>query len=134
MICFCIPLTRQTKIVVGDSYFMLFYGSIIVFAITLILTKSKILAQKREFIQNRYKSAKVDNMRPGFIHSWWHAMFTCPMCSGFWISIVVANYMPVNGLIADTLVLFGLNWLWHCLENFLYQIGKFFLDNKNFMV
>lgn len=95
-----------------------------VFALTLILTKSKVLAGKREFVELRYEASKVGDQRPGWVHKWWHAIMTCPMCSGFWIAIPVCLIYPAYGLFIDVLVVFGVNWLIHCLENFLFFSGK----------
>ena len=98
--------------------------SLIVFGITLILTKSKILAGKREFVEKRYESSKVGDMKPNFVHRWWHAMFHCPMCSGFWVAIPVCWLVPYYTLWTDVIAVFGLNWLIHCLENCLYHSGE----------
>ena len=96
----------------------------VVFAITLIITKSKIMAGKREFVEQRYDAAKVGNQRPGWVHKLWHAIITCPMCSGFWIAIPVCFFCPAYGLFIDVLVVLGVNWLVHCLENLLFFSGK----------
>ena len=96
----------------------------VVFALTLILTKSKILAGKREFVEQRYDAAKVGNQRPGWVHKIWHAIMTCPMCSGFWVAIPICFFYPAYGLFVDVLVVFGANWLVHCFENLLFFSGK----------
>jgi len=103
--------------------------SLIVFAITLIITKSNVLACKREFVEKRYKAAQVANGHPSFLQKWHWKMWTCPMCSGFWISIVVSFFYSalewsILGYIAQVLIVFGLNWLWHCLENVLFYTGE----------
>lgn len=97
----------------------LIYASLIVFSLTLIITKSRILGCKREFVQKRYKATT----NPSFIHAWWLALWNCSMCSGFWVAIPVCYFFPNQGMIADVLMVFGLNWLLHCLENVLFQIG-----------
>ena len=96
----------------------------VVFALTLILTKSKVLAGKREFVEQRYDAAKVENQQPGWIHKVWHAIWTCSMCSGFWVAIPICFFYPAYGLFVDVLVVFGVNWLVHCLENLLFFSGK----------
>jgi len=96
----------------------------IVFALTLILTKSKVLAGKREFVEQRYEAAKVGDQQPGWFHRWWHALMTCPMCSGFWIAIPICLFYPYGCLFSDVMVVFGANWLVHCLENLLFFSGK----------
>lgn len=96
-------------------------ASFVVFALTLTVTKSKIMAGKREFVTKRYESAKVGNMKPSFAHRVWHAIWTCPMCSGFWFSIPVCWFFPVYGLAFDVLIVYGINWLIHCIENYLVE-------------
>lgn len=99
--------------------------SLIVFAITLTVTKSKLFGTKREFVEKRYQAAKVGDQKPGYLHWWWHAMWTCPMCLGFWISIIVCAFYPTEfGYVGTCLIIYGLNWLWHCLEDVLFQIGQ----------
>ena len=100
--------------------------SFAVFAITLVLTKAKVLAGKREFVEERYEAAKVGSLGPGWIHRWWHSWWTCPMCSGFWISIPVCLVFPVYGAFIDILAVFGSNWLLHCLESSLFFGGETF--------
>lgn len=100
-------------------------ASFVVFALTLTMTKSKIMASKREFVIKRYESAKVGNMKPNFVHIWWHAMFTCPMCSGFWFAIPVCYFLSVYGLLFDVLIVYGVNWLLHCIENIIFYGGEF---------
>jgi hypothetical protein len=104
-------------------------NSFVVFGITLVLTKSKILAGKREFVEKRYQASKVDG-HPSWIHLWWHAMWTCPMCSGFWIALLVALFLGPC-LIYGTMFAFGANWLLHCLENVLFGAGEFFDPKEN---
>lgn len=99
--------------------------SLAVFAITLTLTKSKIMSSKREFVSERYASSFVGNMQPHFLHHWWHAIWTCPMCCGFWIALIVAIFMNGN-FVLNALALYGCNWLLHCVENLFFQIGKYF--------
>lgn len=103
---------------------MILLNILIVFSLTLILTKSKVLAGKRDFVELRYEASKVGDQQPGWIHSWWHALWTCSMCSGFWIAIPICLFYPVYGPFVDILVVFGANWLVHCLENLLFFSGK----------
>jgi len=102
----------------------LIINTFVVFALTLILTKSKVLAGKREFVEKRYEASKVGDQQPGWIHRWWYALWTCPMCSGFWVAIPVCFFYPAFGLFVDVMVVFGANWLVHCLENLLFFSGK----------
>ena len=104
----------------------LIINSFVVFSLTLILTKAKILTSKRKFIEERYKLTE----KPNIFHKWFHAMFVCPMCSGFWISLFIAFFYPVYSLLVDTLVMFGCNWIIHCVEECLYGIAQFFEQNK----
>jgi hypothetical protein len=98
---------------------------LIVFAITLTVTKSEIMGNKREFVKKRYEASHVDGQQPGFIHRWWHAMWTCPMCLGFWAACAVVPFWSTSyGYVGDVLITYGLNWLFHCVENFLFQTGK----------
>lgn len=103
-------------------------NSFVVFGITLILTKSKILAGKREFVDKRYQADKIDG-EPSWIHRWWHAMWHCPMCSGFWAAVLV-NLFWGPSLIYGTLFVFGFNWLLHCLENVLFGAGEMFESDE----
>ncbi len=103
---------------------MIILDIFVVFSLTLIITKSKILAGKREFVELRYDAAKIGNQSPGWIHKIWHALWTCPMCSGFWIAIPICFFYPAYGIFVDVLVVFGANWLIHCLENLLFFSGK----------
>lgn len=112
-------------------------ASLVVFSLTLIITKSKIMSGKRQFVQKRYELSKVGNMKPSFIHYVWHAIWTCSMCSGFWMSSIICLFFETYGYVFDVLIVFGLNWLIHCTENFLYHIGNFFekkVDKNNFDV
>ena len=110
--------------VAGDEM-SFFVCALAVFGITLIVTKSKILACKREFVQKRYASAWVGNQRPSFLHTLWHAWWTCPMCLGFWVALVIAPWSPIIFYPLDVLALFSANWLLHCVETFLFEIGNF---------
>ena len=100
-------------------------GSLVVFAITLTVTKATILECKRQFVEDRYKASWIGDQSPGYVHWWWHAMWSCPMCLGFWVAAVVAPWFHCFGYIFDVLILFGLNWLIHCAEEFMFQIGNF---------
>ena len=106
--------------------------ALIVFAITLIITKSRVLACKRKFVEEWYEAAKI-NGDPGWIHRIWHAIWTCPMCSGFWIAIPVCFLWGASGFVANIFICFGLNWLLHCLESVLFELSEFFSgeDEKN---
>lgn len=99
-------------------------NSLVVFALSLLLTKSKIFAGKREFVEQRYEAVKTTGDRPGWIHRIWHAWWTCPMCSGFWIAIPVCVIYPIEFIVVDVLVVFALNWLLHCIENVLFFSGE----------
>jgi len=107
-------------------------NAIVVFALTLIVTKSKILASKREFVEQRYESAKVGDQRPGLIHTWWNAVWSCSMCSGFWFAIPIAIFFPVYNIFTDVLVIFALNWIIHCIENFLFFGGETLKEISDF--
>lgn len=102
----------------------LIVASLVVFAITLIITKSKILAAKREFVKQTYAATKLFE-KPSWPHRVFHAIATCPMCCGFWISLLVCIHFSEFGYFYDVLIVFGLNWLWHCLESVLFFGGKF---------
>lgn len=82
------------------------------------------MAGKREFVELRYEASKVGDQRPGWVHKWWHALMTCPMCSGFWVAIPICFFYPAYGIFVDVLVVFGANWLIHCFENLLFFSGK----------
>lgn len=99
-------------------------SSLVVFAITLIWTKSRVLASKREFVKQQYEAAKLFE-KPHIIHTWWHALWTCPMCSGWWVAMIICLFFTEFNYIYDALIVFGLNWLWHCLESVLFFGGKF---------
>lgn len=100
---------------------ILFAGSLAVFAVTLTITKSKLFACKREFVENRYKAAFVGEQRPSFIHTVWHAWWTCPMCLGFWVALACSPFFVKFGVVFDTLIMYGMNWLLHCLESYLVE-------------
>ncbi len=100
--------------------------ALIVFSIVLILTKAKVLGWKREFVEQRYQAAKVEGQDPGWIHRIWRSWWHCPMCCGFWVSMVVCWFWPVYGWVPDVLIVFGLNWFLHCIENLLCCVGKKF--------
>ncbi len=101
--------------------------SLVVFAITLTITKADIWATKREFVKNRYEASFVGGEKPNWVHTWWYKMNTCPMCSGFWVSLVVSIFWAVPyGYVATVLALYGLNWLWHCLEHLLFYSARYY--------
>lgn len=101
-----------------------------IFGFTLLITKSKIFACKRKFVEDQYQASLVANIYPWyvkFVHEWWHAMWTCPMCLGVWVSAISVIFYPVSGYwILDLLSVSGGNWLLHCLEEFLYKIAQYF--------
>ena len=104
----------------------LIYVSLIVFAITLTITKADILRSKREFVTKRYEASKL-NGRPSFIHTWFYKMFVCPMCVGFPTSLIASICFLTQfqyKYIGEVLIVYGLNWLWHCLEDALFYIGR----------
>ena len=103
----------------------LIYVSLIVFAITLTITKADILRSKREFVTKRYEASKL-NGRPSFVHTWFYKLFSCPMCVGFWTSISIAciYHNDRYGYLGSVLIVYGLNWLWHCLEDTLFYTGR----------
>ncbi len=109
-------------------------ASFVVFAITLIITKASIFETKREFVKNRYEASFVGGEKPNWIHIWFYKMWHCPMCLGFWVSLIVSCFWTTGyNYITTVLVLFGLNWLWHCFEDFGFQIGRYYqnLNKKN---
>lgn len=112
-------------------------AALVVFAITLTVNKSKLFACKRRFVEERYKSSQVGGKRSGKLHFWWHAMWTCPMCFGFWVSLVICLFFRTYWYGFDVLIVYGLNWLLHCVESALFHFGKFFeilLDDPKDMV
>ena len=95
---------------------------LITFAITLIVNKSQVMASKREFVKQYYEASLL-NGYPPFYHTFWYKMWTCTMCLGFWVSLVL-SYHYRNGwddVTFTTLVVFGMNWLLHCIENYYFQ-------------
>lgn len=106
----------------------------IVFSITLVITKSRLLACKREYVEKRYQASKLNDPHwiVKFTHKVWHACWTCPMCSGAWVSFVVCLIWGNHGYVADVAISFGLNWLLHLVENFLFVLGEHFDPAKKF--
>jgi len=102
----------------------MFIQIFIVFSLVLLLTRSRLLACQREFVIKQYQFAKSSNQL-NWWHKIWHALWTCPMCSGFWFSLFVTLFWG-NGFIGNTLALFGINWLLHCLEDALFNAGQYF--------
>ena len=117
-------------------WFTLIYNSLIVFAITLLITKSKIFGCKRQYVDKRYKASQInqdDNNRfMSMIHSIWHAWWTCPMCCGMWTSAAVCVLSPVYYVPTDILVIFSFNWGLHCAEDFLVEAVKYFTSDEQF--
>lgn len=106
----------------------------IVFSVTLLITKSRLLACKREYVDQRYKASKQNKYTSctiQWLHRIWHAIWTCPMCSGAWIAFVVCLFGP-GPYIANVAICFGFNWLLHCCESLLFNMSKYFdLDDGN---
>jgi len=104
----------------------------ITFAITLLVTKSKIFGGKREFVEKRYEASKVGGKKPGWVHSWWHAMWCCPMCLGAWVAVPLCYFEATIAWWWASMIVFGLNWIIHCAENLLFQSGDLLekLSNK----
>ena len=102
--------------------------SLVVFAITLTITKSEIMACKRFFVEERFDFIKAQGGQPCFFHRWFHAIWTCPMCCGFWIALITSFFFSKHGIICGTLSAYSLNWLFHCCEEFLYNNSR--NDNK----
>lgn len=98
------------------------FGSLVVFTLTLLVTKSKLFACKRDFVVKRFE----ESVNPTFIHYVWHAIWTCPMCSGFWFAFIVCLFFPCCGWIFDVLIISGINWIIHCLESLLFETAYFF--------
>jgi len=108
-----------------------FMIALAVFAITLVVTKSKLFGCKREFVEKRYESSKVGDQRPGIIHWWWHSMWSCPMCLGFWVAAIMAFLFPVYSWFVNWLALSAFNWLLHCLESTLFEMGAYFEQKED---
>ena len=113
---------------------MLIFCSLVVFGITLTITKSSIMHKTREFVKERYLASQVFS-RPSFFHTWWYKMWNCPMCVGFWISLIICWVFPpmpdIWGYIGSVIAVFGMNWIWHCIENVLFTAGKYFEGKLN---
>jgi len=110
--------------------------TLIVLAITLLVTKSKVVGGKREFVEMRYKISKLDGQKPSLVHSVWYAWWTCPMCLGAWVAVPLCYFEAVGyAWYWAALMVFGLNWLIHCAENTLFQFGYFLekLSSKEFI-
>jgi len=114
---------------VGDDYMSLVMISLVVFAITLTITKSNLFACKREFVTKRYEASFV-NGTPLFVHKAWWKFWTCPMCSGMWVAAFVCLFCSSYGYIPSVLSSFAINWLWHCVENILFNLGKLLSDDS----
>ena len=87
------------------------------------------MAWKREFVEKRYEAAKVNGQTPHFVHAWWKALWTCPMCSGFWFAIPVCYLYPYSSLLSDVFIVFGINWIVHCMENLIFHAGELIKDS-----
>jgi len=114
-------------LVAGDEILLetVIIHSLVVFSITLTVTKSKILGCKREFVKERYE-ASARNGKPCFFHEWWNAMWQCSMCCGFWVALFTSFlfFSSFFEILIGTLCAYGLNWIFHCLEDYLYWNGK----------
>ena len=99
--------------------------SFAVFGLTLLVTKSQIFACKRKYVESRYESSKI-NGQPGFIHTWFYKMWTCPMCFGVWVAAAVCCWCIVSpyGWFINTMAVAGSNWLIHCLESYLFNLSE----------
>ncbi len=105
----------------------LFVASLVVFAITLAVTKASIFNTKREFVQSRYEASFVGGEKPNKLHWFWYKMWTCPMCLGLWVSLCVSVCCSTGyGYITSVSALFGLNWLLHCVEDALFRISRYY--------
>lgn len=101
--------------------------SLITFSITLLLTKSKILAGKRQFVEQRYLASKnsinaYDSFIVVWIHRVWRSFWTCAMCSGFWVACFVCCFF--DNWFVNVIITFGVNWILHCIEDFFFQVSK----------
>jgi len=114
-----------------DNLALLFTLSLVVLAITMTVTKSKLFACKREFVRKRYKAAKVDGA--SFVHYFWHAMWTCPLCFGFWVSLAVCFWFRDHllfGYLPSVLAVYALNWVMNVIEDTVAKVGKHFRTIK----
>lgn len=121
-------MSENPTTVAGDSmYLPTIYHALFVFAVTLIVNKSEITANKREFVRKRYQIS-VESGEAGpwtmFVHKWWHAMWVCPMCLGMWVALASSYWFAAYGMFLDTCIVFGLNWLIHCIEDALVSYSK----------
>lgn len=101
----------------------------IVFSFTLLITKAKIFACKRDFVKKRYEAYKKSTDKHwwlSWLHNWWHAMWNCPMCLGVYIAAVTCLFRTYESYFCDISIVIGANWLLHCLESSLFNIGSFF--------
>ena len=107
----------------------IFVPAMIVFSIVLLLTKAKIFSCQRKFVEERYQQSKLQHyghVHP--IHRIWVALWTCPMCAGWYCALVVCYLLPVYNLLIDIGLVFGLNWLLHCLEDLIFGAAKYFSE------
>ena len=116
----------------GNMLTTIIIHSLIVFAITLTITKSKLLECHRKFVKERYEFSK-NIKKPCFLHTWWSAIWNCAMCSGFWISLLTAFflYSTVSKIMIGTFCAYAINWILHCCENALFWFGKYFENKVN---
>lgn len=104
--------------------------ALVVFAITLTITKSDIMACKRKFVADRYEYSKK-NGKPCFFHLWWYKAWNCSMCAGFWWALVLSPFLSPCHFLAGTLAAYGGNWLLHCLEEYLYTSSRKGFNNQS---
>lgn len=114
-------ILKTLRTVVGDNMLeKIIIDGFLVFAITLIITKSVMMEAKRKFVTDHFNQAKAADQKglSYIIHHWWYSMHTCPMCLGFWIAMIVGLF-DTGSFITLWFTVFGLNWLLHCIESFL---------------
>ncbi len=75
-------------------------ASLIVFAITLTMTKASIFETKREFVRQRYEASFIAEERPNFIHTWFYKMWTSQnfwdfsrICPKIWYNMIGSGVM-----------------------------------------
>lgn len=96
----------------------------VVAGIVLLITKSRLFACKRQFVTYRYKAAFVNGKKPSFVHRIFHAIMTCPMCSGAWLGMLVCYYLPIYNYFVDLVLVFFINWVFHEVEDVLFNLSE----------
>ena len=122
---------KRTIVAADNMLEQIIIHSLVTFSIVLIITKSKILACKRKFVDERYKHVLEQKEKPCFLHKWHHAFWTCSMCCGFWIAAATSHWLSPLNILWGTLSATGINWLFHCLENYLFWAGKTYEMSEN---